>query len=689
MPAYQSTILTKLSDLRQNLKAPGLFDGALKTLERVQKEVESKEDRPADGPVPQRVEVVPTPQTPFEQAFAWLVRSAEPLATAGIILIFVFLALLDIGDLRDRFLRLLGLNFHRSTDTIQEAGARISRYLLMQLLVNVSYAVPLAAGLWIIGIPGALLWGAVGAVMRFVPYIGPLIAATFPITLAFAVDNGWSMLLWTVALIVVLELIINNIVEPLLYGTSTGLSAISLITAAILWTALWGPVGLILSTPLTVCLLVLGRNLPQLGFLDTMLGSTPALDVPARIYQRLIANDADEAAEIASTEIEKSSVVSFYNEIGIEVLRLASEEYLQNASAEHRLRLASGMDTLLDDLKDQYPSSLGPEAKPTVLCIGGKWEIDALAGEMLAHALAFEGVAAVSQPAASVNADYLAKLDLKGADIICLSYFTSNPAIPARHTCQRLRRRWPNIRIVLALWNAPPELLTDESRAAFKADAVVTSVEEAVRRIHRIVAPEEAKAAQQAPMPDNDAERVNALQATGVLEGGKREALDALAKRATDVFNTSVAVITTIDRDREYFVGQSGKLPNAIIDDTGTLLPMDREHAICNYVVANEKTLVVADIERDPRFADNETIEQWNMRFYAGAPLRAADGLIIGALCILDSEPRTLEENEVALLETMAADVVATITTRDAEGDTSVKSAPVASSATVGQAVPR
>ena len=616
-------------------------------------------------------------------------RSAEPLATAGIILIFVFLALLDIGDLRDRFLRLLGGNFHRSTDAIQEAGARISRYLLMQLLVNVSYGVPLAAGLWIIGVPGALLWGAVGAVMRFVPYVGPLIAAIFPIALAFAVDSGWSMLLWTVALIVVLELASNNIVEPLLYGSSTGLSAISLIAAAILWTALWGPVGLILSTPLTVCLLVLGRNLPQLRFLDTMLGSTPALDVPARIYQRLIANDADEAVEIASTEIEKSSVVSFYDAIGIEVLRLASEEYLQNASAEHRLRLASGMDTLLDDLKDQYPSSLSPEAKPTVLCIGGKWEIDALAGEMLAHALAFEGIAAASQPAASVNADYLAKLDLKGADIVCLSYFTPNPAIPARHACRRLRRRWPNVRIVLALWNAPPELLTDESLETLKADAVVTSVEEAVRRIHRIVAPEEAKAAQQAPVPDNDTERVDALKATGVLEGDKREALDALAKRAADVFNTSVAVITTIDKDREYFVGQSGKLPDAITDDTGTLLPMDREHAICNYVVANDETLVVSDIERDPRFADNETIEQWNMRFYAGAPLRAANGLIIGALCILNSEPRILEENEVALLETMAADVVATITASDAGEEASVKSAPAASSATVGQKVPQ
>ncbi|WP_244553579.1 AI-2E family transporter [Nitrobacter vulgaris] len=554
LPTYQSTILTKLSDLRENLKAPGFLDGVLRTVERLQKEVESKDDKPAGGPVPQRVEIVPIPPTPFEQAFGWLVRSVEPLATAGIVLIFVILALLDIGDLRDRLLRLFGGNFHRSTDAIQEAGARISRYLLMQLLVNVSYGVPLAAGLWIIGVPGALLWGAVGAVMRFVPYVGPLIAAIFPIALAFAVDSGWSMLLWTIALIVILELISNNIVEPLLYGSSTGLSAISLIAATILWTALWGPVGLILSTPLTVCLLVLGRNLPQLRFLDTMLGSTPALDVPARIYQRLIADDADEAAEIASTEIEKTSVISFYDAIGIEVLRLASEAYLQNASAEHRMRLTSGMDSLLDDLRDEYPSSLGPEAKPRVLCIGGKWEIDALSGEMLAHALAFEGIAAVSQPAASVNADYLAKLDLKGADIVCLSYVTPNPAIPARHACRRLRRRWPNMRIVLALWNAPPELLTDESLAKLKADAVVTSVEEAVRRIHRIIDPEEATVVQQAPVPDNDAERVDALKATGVLEGNKREALDALAKRAADVFNTSVAVITTIDKDREYFV---------------------------------------------------------------------------------------------------------------------------------------
>ncbi|ETR74910.1 histidine kinase [Afipia sp. P52-10] len=687
LPAYQSTMLKKLSDLRENLKAPGLFDGVLKTVERVQKEVESKDEKPADGPRPERVEVVPTPQSPFEQASTWLLRSLEPLATAGIIFIFVFLALLDIGDLRDRFLRLLGENFHRSTDAIEETGARISKYLLMQLLVNVSYGVPLALGLWIIGVPGALLWGAVAATMRFVPYIGPLLAAIFPIALAFAVDCGWSMLLWTIALIVILELASNNIVEPLLYGTSTGLSAISLIAAAMFWTALWGPVGLILSTPLTVCLLVLGRNLPQLQFLDTMLGSAPALDVPVRIYQRLIANDVDEAVEIASTEIETSSVVSFYDTTGIEVLRLASQEHLRNASAEHRLRLVNGMDTLLDDLRDQYPSSLSPEARPVVLCIGGKWEIDAAAGEMLAHALAIQGIAADVQPPASVNADYIAKLDLKGANIVCLSYFTSSPAIPARHACQRLRRRWPDLRIVLALWNAPQELLTDESVEALKADAVVTSVQEAVLRIHRILNPEEAKAAQEAALPDNDAERVDALQATGVLEDKKRDALDALAKRAADVFNTNLAVISTIDKNREYFVGQSGTFPNAVTDDAGTLLPMDREHAICNYVVGNNESLMVPDIQRDPRFADNETIKQWDVRFYAGAPLRVSNGLIVGALCILDTEPRILKDDEIALLETMAADVAAIITPSEAD-EAPVKSPSAASSATVGQQVP-
>jgi len=180
---------------------------------------------------------------------------------------------------------------------------------------------------------------------------------------------------------------------------------------------------------------------------------------------------------------------------------------------------------------------------------------------------------------------------------------------------------------------------------------------------------------------------VDALTATRVLEGDKREALDALAKRAADVFNTGLAVISTIDKDREYFVGQSGKFPKATTDDAGTLLPMAREDAICNYVVGDDEALVVPDIERDPRFADNETIKLWDVRFYAGAPLRIADGQIIGALCILDSNPRTLEDSEIALLETMAADVAATIAPNNAD-EALEKPQPAASSLTVGQQVP-
>lgn len=686
LPAYQSTILKKFSELRDGLQAPGFLEGLLQTLQRVQKEVDSSK-KPADGPPPQRVEVVPTQQTPLEQAFSWLLGSLEPLATAGIILIFVFLGLLDVGDLRDRFLRLLGGNFHRSTDAIADAGTRISKYLLMQLLINVSYGVPLAIGLWFIGVPGALLWGVIAAALRFIPYIGPLIAAIFPVAVAYAVDDGWSMLLWTVALIVILELASNNIVEPLLFGASTGLSAISLIAAALFWTALWGPAGLLLSTPFTVCLLVLGRSLPELQFLETLLGSTPALNVPARIYQRLIADDVDEAIEIANAEVEKSSLVAFYDEAGIEVLRLASVEHLQGASAEHRFRLAEGMDTLLEDLRDQHPSSFCSEEKPAVMCVGGKWEIDALAGEMLAHSLALKGIAASFESPASVNADYLAKFNPKGAKIVCLSYFAANPAISARRTCQRLRRRWPHVLIVLALWNTSEELLASEAIQTLQADAIVTSVREAIQRIHLILNPNEAKRAQKATLPDDDKRRVEALRATRVLEGGKRDALDALAKRAADVFNTRIAVISTIDTHQEHFVGQSGQFPKVTVDESGTLLPMPREHAICNYVVGDGKPLVVSDIEREPRFTDNETIKRWDMRFYAGAPLSVADGQVIGALCILDPRPRALQEDEVALLESMAADVAAIIAPDNAPEPRSLPAAD-SSSSTVGQPVP-
>ena len=691
LPTYQSTMRTKLSDLKAQLKAPGMFDGAIKTVETVEKEMNGRSPAAEAPPgAPQRVEIVPGPSDPFETSMEWLGRSLEPLATAGIVFVFVFLALLDRSDLRDRLLRMLGGNLHRSTDALGEAGDRISRYLLMQVIVNVSYGIPMALGLWLIGVPGALLWGSVAAVMRFVPYVGPVLSAVFPIGLAFAVDPGWGMLLWTVALILSLELVSNNIVEPLLYGTSTGLSAMSLITAATFWTALWGPVGLILSTPLTVCLLVIGRNIPQLRFLDTLLGSLPALDLPTRVYQRLIADDADEAIEIAMTEIEGTSPRQFYNDVGIAVLRLASEDYLSNATSEHRLRIADGMDALLDDLWEQYPAPLPADTAPQVVCLGGKWEVDGFACRMLAHALALEGVPAESQPPMAVSAAAIDRLDFGRTTVVCLSYFTSDPAAPARHLCRRLRRRWPHLRIVLALWNPPQDLLADAAHEALGADARVTSIDEAAGRIHRMVAPEEAEEALKADVPENDAARAAALHATGLLSGAVREDLDAIAARAADVFDVGFAVISAIDATQEYIVGQSKALPGGKAGNgggDGDMLTIPRDEAICNHVLADAETLVVPDTGRDPRFADNPTVKRWNARFYAGAPLLSADGHALGVLCLIDDEPRSLDERDVELLNEMASDVVAVIT-GDGTAPAPPEEARPSATATVGQAVP-
>ncbi|WP_459614247.1 AI-2E family transporter [Bordetella sp. 2513F-2] len=684
LPTYQSTMQDKLADVRASLRSPGVFDRALDTISSVRKEVESAAPPPADAP--QRVAVVPAPASPLQTAADWLTPALEPLATLGIVFVFVFMALYDRGDLRDRALRMFGGNLHRSTDALEETASRIGKYLRMQLLVNLSYGVPMALGLWLIGVPGALLWGTVAAVMRFVPYIGPMISAVFPIGLAFAVDPGWDMLLWTIALIVVLELISNNIVEPMLYGTSTGLSAMSLIAAATFWTVLWGPVGLILSTPLTVCILVTGRYLPQLQFLETLLGSAPALDTPTRLYQRLIADDAYEAIDIANAEIKKSSVKDFYHHIGIEVLRLASREHLRSATAEHRWRVASGMERLLDDLREEYPPASGHNNGPAVVCLGGKWELDELASEMLAHALDTEGIRADSRRLPAITAKAIDSLALDGVGIVCLSYFTASPQAPARHLCRRLRHRWPQVRIVLALWNAPADLLESQGHEALGADQLVTTVDEAILRIEDMISP--AMARQDEALPAGHAGLdETALAATQMLEGGIREDLDSLAKRAADVFDVGFALIVVASGNRELVVGQNCPLPESLPRNEHDAVALPRGAAFGQPVIAGGETLTVPDTGRDPRLADHPAVRLWNARLFAGAPLRTSGNRIFGALCLFDKEPRTLDEGAAELLESMALDIAAVITGTTDE-PRPAPSREEESSATVGQRVP-
>ena len=267
LPQYQDTIKHKLDSVKNLTKGPSVWDGAISTIDTVENSMRDLAPMPAKANVTQ-VEVVGKSPSATETAKQWGITILSPLVTVGIVFLFVVLILLSRKDLHDRLLKLLGGNLNVGTDALDEAADRICTYLRMQLLVNVTYGIPMARGLWLIGVPAALMWGMVAIVMRFVPYVGPMISALFLLTLAFAVDPGWNMVLWSMGLILLLELISNNIIEPWLYGESTGLSTLAIIIAATFWTTLWGPVGLILSTPLTACLLVLANYIPALSFIN-------------------------------------------------------------------------------------------------------------------------------------------------------------------------------------------------------------------------------------------------------------------------------------------------------------------------------------------------------------------------------------------------------------------------------------
>jgi predicted PurR-regulated permease PerM/GAF domain-containing protein len=721
LPTFQQNIKHKLGELRASLRSPGALDGVVKTMNTVRNEVETLPPPETSGggaakaPV-QRVQIEGKGATPVETAMGWLSAVAGPLATAGIVLVFVVLVLLDRQDLRDRFVRLLGMSLHRSTDAMDEAGERIGKYLRMQLLVNVSYGIPMGVGLWFIGVPGALLWGALAAVMRFVPYVGPMISAVFPLLLAFAIDPGCSLVLWTLGLILLLELVSNNVIEPWLYGSSTGLSAMSLMVSATFWTVLWGPIGLIMSTPLTVCLLVVGRHLPQLQWLHVLLGSQPALDPPTRLYQRLLAEDVDEAVEVALDSVEGAeNVVEFYDGVAIAALRLAVDAHGATATVEHRLRLVEGMDAVLDELHEQYPPQHAPKmasAQSRVVCMGGKWEVDQIAARMLSHALQLQGLDAEVRTQGQAG-DALAGLDLDNVGVVCLSYFTPDPQTPARHLARRLQRRWPQLQVLLLLWNAPPEMLEpvgedssiqqpsgrwDSAGAAPAAFAVATSIAEATLRVAQRLGTALSQSYLPAPIPEGDAERVQVLHASAALEDEDIQALfQTAAQRAADVFDVPLGVVSLLDAKEEHVRAVHGHLPGT--QSLAGDLHWPREDSVCGHVVAGGELLVVPDIARDPRFAGNPVLRERGARFYAGAPLKDEQGLVWGALALVDAQPRRFDASEARLLGVMANDLMMQVMLHMAQAHTAraPQPAPAAApqkpddeppSATVGQIVP-
>jgi predicted PurR-regulated permease PerM len=457
LPTYQSTIQKKLRTLRQSIVARRPFGDASRVITVVEGEVDAarralSRDKPAAAPA--RVQVEPAPLSPLQALLELVSPLLKPVATAGLVLVFLIFILLGRSDLRDRALRLVGGNLHQTTDAMNEAAQRVSRYLTMQLLINLMYGLPFAVALWLIGVPGAPLWGLLSITLRFLPYVGSIIGAVFPLTLAFAVDPGWNMFLWTAGLVLTLETLINNLAEPLLYGSSTGLGPLAILVSATFWTVLWGPVGLVMATPLTVCLVTMGRHLPPLRFLDVLLGSDPVFDAPTRLYQRLLAGNVEEAIDQAECELQQQPLRRFYADTALPALALAVREQDRSAPEHHR-RVQRGLAALVRDLRSAAPPV--PATGEPLLCIGLRTDADGLAAQMLAHALAAEGQPAQALPPARISAEQIAGLALGGTSLVVLVSGHPVPAVIARYVCRRLRRERPGLQLMISTWNGPDD----------------------------------------------------------------------------------------------------------------------------------------------------------------------------------------------------------------------------------------
>ena len=523
LPNYRYNLETKIRTLPGFLPGGGILNRATSMLRDLRKELTNTEIQVLSGPdtgangqdtqnaaKPLPVQISQPEPQPFQIVENIVGPLLPPLATTGLVVIFVILILLEREDLRDRLLRLAGRgDLQRTTEAMDDAAKRISRYLRSQLIVNTCVGVPIGLGLTAIGIPNAALWGIMTVILRFIPYLGIIIAAAFPLALAIAVDPGWSLLLWTILLFVAIETVVAYIAEPLVYGDSTGVSPVALIAAATFWTWLWGPIGLLLSTPLTVCLIVLGRHVPQLRFLDVMLSNEPVLSPQETFYQRLLANDPEEATHQAEEFAEKHSLADFFDEVAIPVLTRAQADSDRGAlSPERRNVIALGFRVMLENLSDALPDEMSAttmqpgttdvEPTPAIVCIAGRNEIDEAAALCLAHLLVSHphagAVGVLSADALTSDGRRWRTNPLRSTTVVCLSLISTNSPPRARYLVRRVRRRAPQARVIIGFWGSGPgELSAEEARVSTAADVVTSSLRDAIENIGTIT-PETAPA---------------------------------------------------------------------------------------------------------------------------------------------------------------------------------------------------
>ncbi|MBV9518578.1 MAG: AI-2E family transporter [Hyphomicrobiales bacterium] len=531
VPRYETTIRDKVDAIRKSTfeRASALVARWARQLEPAQNE-QAKPPSPNSETAPSKageeqkplpVEVHQPERSPLEIAESVLTPVVSPLATLAATFVVAIFVLLQREDLRDRLISLFGSgDLHRTTLAMDDAADRLSNYLLALLGVNAAFGVVIGIGLLLIGVPSPILWAVLSALLRFIPYIGAPLSAIPPLALASAVDPGWSMLLWTAALYVVVEIGTSQAVEPLLYGHSTGLSPISVLVSATFWTWLWGPLGLILSTPLTLCLLVLGRHVDRLQFLDIALGDRPALTPVENFYQRMIAGDPDEALDQAELLLKEHSLSAYYDEVALDGMKLAAHDVERGVIGPEKLeKIREDLNGLIHELETLDDSAPQIEAKgrdkaehddqraPTrapvedipvvereglppawqgetpVLCVCGRGPFDDTASAMLAQLLGKHGLGARTVSHAAISRSRAASFAAEDVAMICVIYLEVERNLPhVRHLLRRLHQRLPKAAILVGLWSEADGAGKEERpRMGVSADYHASSLREAVR----------------------------------------------------------------------------------------------------------------------------------------------------------------------------------------------------------------
>lgn len=505
LPRYEGTITRKIASVRS-----ASSNGVMDKVEQVLAKLDRAATRNSPPPGPQSSEVAPAPRQPTSEGLAPGANPQQPvpveirqpastsletlkslasplihpLATAGIVVIFVIFILLQREDLRNRLIRLFGANdLQRTTAAIDDGGKRLSRYFLTQSAVNAFSGLVIATASWAVGVPNPVLWGILFAIMRFVPYIGPIIGGALPVAFAAAVDQGWTMAVWMAGIVLVAELLIGQVVEPLLYGHNTGLSPVAVVVSATFWTVLWGPIGLLLATPMTVCLVVIGRHVEQLAFLDVLLGDRPPLTAAETFYQRMLANDPTEVSDQAEECLKSMSLLQYYDSVLLPGLLLAQADVTaERLTVDRQLQIRDDTEEVIEDLDhvsegDEHKNRLwhllrldrneeahndsvvAPAAIPpawqrdgSILCIGSRGPLDDCGADMLAQVLAKRGIGSRAESYEMLAKANIERLDTSATRLICLSCLDGTSSAYLRFALRRVRRRAPRAKILIGAW---------------------------------------------------------------------------------------------------------------------------------------------------------------------------------------------------------------------------------------------